>query len=240
MTAIVSSMVRLLGAIIGAVAGLFSNGCATSPSVSFRRQLIVVVHTVGAILLTVEVALAQEPVTQPNTAATHSGQAAASAGFPRRHVALAAHERAPAVRRHLRRAPSSASRFIPSRSRTIKAFAPPGVRDRSAGLGPGGDERADPDAASRAAAERAVRGGLFAFNVLASVGYAGAAFARTGPPERDTRGMADSLRWKEPAIGVLILIPALLDAFRYYHPDAKWAAWGSRAAKVVGVVLVAR
>ena len=35
--------------------------------------------------------------------------------------------------------------------------------------------------------------GVFAFNVLVSVGYAGAAFARAGPAERDTRGMAQSL-----------------------------------------------
>jgi hypothetical protein len=82
--------------------------------------------------------------------------------------------------------------------------------------------------------------GVFAFNVVASVAYAGAAFARTGPVERDTRGMADSLRWKEPYVGLLILIPAVLDAFRFYHPDARWAAWGSRASKIGGVVLIAR
>jgi hypothetical protein len=82
--------------------------------------------------------------------------------------------------------------------------------------------------------------GVFAFNVLSSVAYAGAAFARTGPVERDTRGMAASLHWKEPAVGALILFPALLDAFRYYHPDAKWAAWGSRGAKLTGVVVIAR
>jgi len=80
--------------------------------------------------------------------------------------------------------------------------------------------------------------GVLAFNVIASVSYAGAAFARTGPLERDTRGMADALRWKEPYVGLLILIPAILDAVRYYHPEARWAAWGSRAAKVGGVVLI--
>ena len=74
--------------------------------------------------------------------------------------------------------------------------------------------------------------------MLASVAYAGAAFARTGPVERDTRGMADALRWKEPYVGLLILIPAVLDAVRYYHPEARWAAWGSRAAKIGGVVLI--
>jgi hypothetical protein len=82
--------------------------------------------------------------------------------------------------------------------------------------------------------------GMFAFNVLASVAYSGAAFARTGPVERDTRGMADALRWKEPVIGALILAPAILDAIRYYHPDAAWAKWSSRGAKAGMFVLVIR
>ena len=82
--------------------------------------------------------------------------------------------------------------------------------------------------------------GVVAFNVLASVAYAGAAFARTGPPERDTRGMAEALQWKEPYVGVLILVPAILDAVRYFDPEARWAVWLSRVAKIGGVVLVAR
>jgi hypothetical protein len=82
--------------------------------------------------------------------------------------------------------------------------------------------------------------GVVAFNLLTSVAYAGAAFARTGPDERDTRGIAESRRWKEPYVGLLILIPAVLDAFRFYNPDARWAAWGSRASKVAGVVLIVR
>jgi hypothetical protein len=82
--------------------------------------------------------------------------------------------------------------------------------------------------------------GVVAFNVLASVSYAGAAFARTGPVERDTRGMADALRWKEPYVGLLILLPAVLDSVRYFNPDARWAAWGSRASKIGGVVLILR
>lgn len=82
--------------------------------------------------------------------------------------------------------------------------------------------------------------GVLAFNVLASVAYSGAAFARTGPDERDTRGMADAIGWKEPAIGALVLTPAILDAIRYFKPDAKWAAWGSRGMKVGLVLLVVR
>lgn len=82
--------------------------------------------------------------------------------------------------------------------------------------------------------------GVFAFNVLASVAYSGAAFAKTGPDERDTRGMAVSSRLDERWIGALVLAPALLDAWRYYHPDAKWAAWTSRGVKIGMVVMVVR
>jgi hypothetical protein len=82
--------------------------------------------------------------------------------------------------------------------------------------------------------------GLFAFNVLASVAYAGAAFGKTGPVERDTRGMAESARVDERLIGALVLAPAVLDAWRYFHPDARWAAWASRGVKVGMVVMVVR
>jgi hypothetical protein len=82
--------------------------------------------------------------------------------------------------------------------------------------------------------------GMLAFNVLASVAYAGAAFARVGPLERDTRGMAISADVDEPVIGALILAPAVFDAWRYYAPDARWAKWSSRAVKVAGALLVIR
>jgi hypothetical protein len=82
--------------------------------------------------------------------------------------------------------------------------------------------------------------GMFAFNVLASAAYAGAGFARTGPVERDTRGMADAVRLKEPIIAALILVPAILDGVRYVHPEARWAAWSSRGVKAGMVLLVLR
>lgn len=84
----------------------------------------------------------------------------------------------------------------------------------------------------------AFRKGMFTFNVLASVAYAGAAFTRTGPYERDTRGMADASRVDERVIGAIVLAPALLDAWRYFHPGSTWAAWTSRGAKA-GMVLLA-
>ena len=82
--------------------------------------------------------------------------------------------------------------------------------------------------------------GVLAFNILASAAYAGAAFARTGPHERDTRGMAEGARLDERWMGALVLAPAGLDAWRYFNPESKWAAWASRAAKVGMVVLVLR
>jgi hypothetical protein len=80
--------------------------------------------------------------------------------------------------------------------------------------------------------------GMLAFNVAASAAYAGAAFARTGPAERDTRGIAASARIDERWVGALILAPAVLDAVRYFDPDSTWAVWTSRATKV-GLLLLA-
>jgi hypothetical protein len=80
--------------------------------------------------------------------------------------------------------------------------------------------------------------GLFAFNVLASVAYSGAAFAETGPAERDTLGMAVSADVPEPLVGALMLAPAAMDTVRYFKPRWTWAKWVSRATKVGGALLV--
>jgi hypothetical protein len=80
--------------------------------------------------------------------------------------------------------------------------------------------------------------GAFAFNVLASVAYAGAAFARTGPGERDTRGIAASARVDERWIGGVVLVPAVFDTLRYYKPDTAWLRWAGRASKAGGVLLL--
>jgi hypothetical protein len=82
------------------------------------------------------------------------------------------------------------------------------------------------------------RKGLLTFHVATSLLYAGAALGELGPIERDTRGMASSRRISERWIGVMVLAPALLDVYRYFNPDARWAAWASRSAKVGSVALV--
>jgi hypothetical protein len=80
--------------------------------------------------------------------------------------------------------------------------------------------------------------GVLAFDVLTSVAYSGAAFAKGGPPERDTRAMAAALGLDERWVGALILAPALLDTVRYFRPDARWAAWTSRGMKAGLMLLV--
>jgi hypothetical protein len=82
--------------------------------------------------------------------------------------------------------------------------------------------------------------GMFVFNTVTSVAYAGAAFARVGPDERDTRGMAVTARLPEPWVGGVVLAPALLDAARYYKPELRWLRWASRASKAAGVLLLFR
>jgi hypothetical protein len=81
--------------------------------------------------------------------------------------------------------------------------------------------------------------GMLAFDILTSIGYAGTAFARSGPLQRDTRGMAVSLDVPEPVIGALILTPAVLEAYRYFRPESRWARWATRIAAAGSVVLVA-
>jgi hypothetical protein len=80
--------------------------------------------------------------------------------------------------------------------------------------------------------------GFLAFNVLTSVMYAGAAFTRRGPAERDTRGMALGADIAEPWIGATILAPAVLDGARYYRPRSRALRWASRGAKVAGALLI--
>lgn len=82
--------------------------------------------------------------------------------------------------------------------------------------------------------------GIFTFHLLLSAGYSVAAFAEEGPIERDTHGMAASLRVDEPVVGALVLAPALLDALRYYFPDEGWLKWVGRGVKAGGILLLVR
>jgi hypothetical protein len=50
--------------------------------------------------------------------------------------------------------------------------------------------------------------------------------------------MAAALSIPEPWVGGMILAPAALDTWRYFHPDSRWARWSSRVIKAGLVVLV--
>jgi hypothetical protein len=82
--------------------------------------------------------------------------------------------------------------------------------------------------------------GMLAFDLATSTMYSVAAFTRTGPSERDTRGIAVFLGKNgapEPAIGLMVLAPAVLDGYRFLKPEARWATWASRSVKIASVIL---
>jgi len=86
--------------------------------------------------------------------------------------------------------------------------------------------------------------GILGFNLATSAMYATAAFGQFGPDARDTLGIAvsydDGKGMPEPVVGALILAPAVLDGWRYLHPEATWAKWASRAAKIGMAMLTLR
>jgi hypothetical protein len=224
---------------------VLSNCYATSPSVR-RRALIVVLLAVAGLAETAELGRAQEPVQQPATTSENTTTSDVLTFLGGGAVGLAAHESGHLLFDAIFDAHATLKGVsfhgIPFFAITHDSGLPPRqefVID-SAGfwVQEGTNEWILSKRPNLRRESAPFTKGVVAFNVLASFAYAGAALARTGPFERDTRGMADALGWKEPYVGVLILVPAVLDMVRYYHPDAKWAVWGSRGAKVFSVALV--
>lgn len=82
--------------------------------------------------------------------------------------------------------------------------------------------------------------GAFAFHLATSLLYAYAALAKSGPPERDTLGMAHGLNISERWVGLAMLLPAALDLYRSLHPNVPWAAWSSRGVKIGFVFALTR
>jgi hypothetical protein len=81
-----------------------------------------------------------------------------------------------------------------------------------------------------------IQKGVLAFHVGLSVLYGIAGLGQWGPPERDTRGIAVGLGMNERWVGLTVLAPGVLDAYRYYRSTLSWAGWLSRVAKVAFVV----
>ena len=228
---------------------MLSNACATSPSVRRRRPLLAVAEAVAAILVTASAAQAQPPASaDASPAATTEHRATSAIKFVGGGaIGLAAHEAGhllfdgifdanPGLKKvSFRGIPFFAITHDPVTPRQEFIIDSAGFWVQEAT-----NEWILTRRPNLRREHAPVLKGVVAFNVIASFTYAGAAFARTGPVERDTRGMAEALRWKEPYVGLLILLPAILDAVRYFDPGARWAVWGSRASKIFGVVLVFR
>lgn len=224
---------------------MFSNGCATSPSVTLRA-VVVVLQAVAWPVFMAEPARAQETVQQPATNSEKSATSEVARFLGGGLAGLAAHESGHLLFDAIFDAHASVKGVsfhgIPFFAITHDPGLPPRREFVIDSAGFWVQEATNEVLLSRRPNLRHESApftkGVVAFNVLASFAYAGAAFARTGPVERDTRGMADALGWKEPYVGLLILAPAILDTVRYFRPDARWATWGSRGAKMFGVVLV--
>jgi hypothetical protein len=82
--------------------------------------------------------------------------------------------------------------------------------------------------------------GVFAFHIITSFVYAYGALAKTGPEARDTLGMANALGINERWLGLAVLAPAVLDLYRSFHPEAKWATYTSRSVKLGFVLAIAK
>ena len=211
-----------------------------------RRSVVVVLQMVATVAVMAEPARAQEPVQQPATTSEKSATSDVVRFLGGGLAGLAAHESGHLLFDAIFDAHASVKGVsfhgVPFFAITHDPGLPPRREFVIDSAGFGVQEATNEIVLSRRPNLRRESApftkGVVAFNVLASFAYAGAAFARTGPVERDTRGMADALGVKEPYIGLLILAPAILDTVRYFHPEARWATWGSRGAKMFGVVLV--
>jgi hypothetical protein len=74
--------------------------------------------------------------------------------------------------------------------------------------------------------------GMLAMHIGLSVGYAITGFAHVGPPQSDVNTMARSLAVPPWSVGVMLIVPALADTYRYFVPDSRWAPWVSLGGKL--------
>lgn len=75
--------------------------------------------------------------------------------------------------------------------------------------------------------------GMLGFNTGLDVGYSITGLANVGPPQSDVNSMARAARIPRWAVGLMLLVPAAFDVVRYVEPEAKWAPWVSRGARLV-------
>jgi hypothetical protein len=73
--------------------------------------------------------------------------------------------------------------------------------------------------------------GLVAFNILLSGIYAAGAYTGLEDPHGDLKAAAKRSGVPEGWLATWLLVPAVLDVYRFFYPSATWSAWASRAGK---------
>ncbi|HXU73848.1 MAG TPA: hypothetical protein VN947_31225 [Polyangia bacterium] len=83
--------------------------------------------------------------------------------------------------------------------------------------------------------------GVLMFDILLAAGYAVTGFAGIGPPQSDVNTMARGIGVPAWQVGVMLMVPAAVDMYRYFVPRSVWAPWTSISGKTfllgVGFVL---
>ena len=74
--------------------------------------------------------------------------------------------------------------------------------------------------------------GMLLFHVVLDAGYAITGIAGIGPLQSDVNTMSRSLGVPPWGIGMMLLVPAICDTYRYFVPDSRWAPWVSLGGKL--------
>ena len=73
--------------------------------------------------------------------------------------------------------------------------------------------------------------GVLMFDILLAAGYAVTGFAGIGPSQSDVNTMARGLGVPPWQVGVMLMVPAAVDLYRYFVPRSVWAPWTSISGK---------
>jgi hypothetical protein len=75
--------------------------------------------------------------------------------------------------------------------------------------------------------------GVLIFDIGLSIGYAITGFGNIGPAQSDVQTMARGLGVQPWQVGLMLLVPATVDVYRYLVPRSVWAPWVSVQAKAL-------
>jgi hypothetical protein len=73
--------------------------------------------------------------------------------------------------------------------------------------------------------------GVLVFDIVLAAGYAITGFAGIGPPQSDVNTMARGLDVPPWQVGIMLMVPAVVDLYRYFVPRSAWAPWTSISGK---------